>query len=46
MELTKIMETVEGQQQTQINMTNPLSNANSLSNTIPIFVRPEELEEL
>lgn len=43
MELTKIMETVEGQQQTQINMTNPLSNANSLSNTIPIFVRPEEL---
>ena len=45
MELTKIMESVEGQQQTQINMTNALSNAHSLSNTIPIFVQPEELEE-
>lgn len=43
-ELTKIMETVEAQQQTHMNINNTISIANSLSNTIPVFVRPEELE--
>ena len=42
MELTKIMETIEGQQNTQINISNHLSNANSLSRTIPLFERVDE----
>lgn len=41
-ELTKIMENIEGQQNTQINISNHLSNANSLSRTIPLFERADE----
>lgn len=47
MELTKIMDNIEGHQTTQINISNNnISNANSLSNTIPLFAHPSELEEL
>ena len=38
-ELTKIMETIENQHQTQINMSNPdVNNNHSLSNTIPLYI--------
>lgn len=47
MELTKIMDNIDAQQITQINISNAnISNANSLSNTIPLFAHPSELEEL
>ena len=40
-ELTRIMEAIEHQHHTQtnINIDNPLSAANSLSNTIPLYTR-------
>lgn len=43
-ELTKIMENIDVQQNTQINLSNNVSNAHSLSNTIPLFAHPSELE--
>ncbi len=48
MELTKIMDNIDVQQNTQIvNMSNNgLSNAHSLSNTIPLFAQNSELGEL
>lgn len=48
-ELTKIMDNFQGQQNTQINISNQLSNGNSLSRTIPLFEQAEEdegMEEL
>lgn len=39
------MENIEAQQHTQINIDNNLSNAHSLSNTIPLYSKPDELEE-
>lgn len=43
-ELTKIMENIDAQQNTQINISNNISNAHSLSNTIPLFAHPSELD--
>ena len=34
------MDNIEIQQYTQVNMENNISNAHSLSNTIPLFVHP------
>lgn len=44
-ELTKIMDNIDLQHNTQINMSNNISRAHSLSNTIPLFAHPSELEE-
>ena len=34
------MDNIEIQQHTQVNMENNISNAHSLSNTIPLFAHP------
>lgn len=37
MELTRVMETIEEHQNTNVHMTNPLDNPNSFSNTIQLY---------
>lgn len=37
LELTRVMEGIEEQQQTKVNMSNPLDNPNSFSNTLHLY---------
>ena len=46
MELTRVMETIEEHQNTKVNISNPLDNPNSFSNTMQLYDKNSGLQEL
>lgn len=46
MELTRVIETIEENQHTKVNYSNPLDNPNSFSNTVQLYSKNSQLQDL
>lgn len=46
LELTRVIETIEEHQNTEVHTTNPLDNPNSFSNTIHLYQKNSHLQDL
>lgn len=46
MELTRVIETIQEHQNTKENLTNPLDNPNSFSNTLQLYEKNSQLQDL
>ena len=46
LELTRVIETIEENQHTKVNFSNPLDNPNSFSNTVQLYGKNSQLQDL